>query len=38
MLTVHEITEIFYLSDEFYKEFAFSYKNHLLQANDGKNT
>lgn len=36
MLTVHEVTEIFYLSDEFCKEFAMSYKNHLLETNDGK--
>jgi hypothetical protein len=30
MLTVDEVTEIFYLSDEFSKEFTMSFKKHLL--------
>lgn len=34
MLTVNEITEIFYLSDEFSKEFDTTIKKHLLQADD----
>jgi Transposase DDE domain. len=36
MLTVNEVTEIFYLSDEFSKEFDVAYKNHLLKENNGK--
>jgi hypothetical protein len=36
MLTVNEVTEIFYLSDEFSKEFEFTFKKHLLKADTGK--
>ena len=36
MLTANEVTEIFYLIDEFSKEFDNVYKKHLLPANDGK--
>ncbi|MDR1973727.1 MAG: hypothetical protein LBQ31_03525 [Bacteroidales bacterium] len=36
MLTVDEVTEIFYLSDEFSKEFEFTFKKHLLKADIGK--
>jgi hypothetical protein len=36
MLTGNEITEIFYLSDEFSKEFAFSFKKHVLHDDNGK--
>jgi hypothetical protein len=36
MLTANEVTEIFYLSDEFSKEFAVTFKKHVLQENDGK--
>ncbi len=32
MLTANEVTEIFYLSDEFSKEFEVIFKKHLLQA------
>lgn len=31
MLSINEVTEIFYLSDEFSKEFEVVYKKHLLQ-------
>jgi hypothetical protein len=30
MLTANEVTEIFYLSDEFSKEFSIAFKNHVL--------
>jgi hypothetical protein len=36
MLTVNEVTEIFYLIDEFSKEFDILYKKHLLPMDDGK--
>ena len=36
MLTVNEVTESFYLSDEFSKEFDVAYKNHLLKEDNGK--
>jgi hypothetical protein len=36
MLTIDEITEIFYLCDDFSKEFDKSYKKHILQADNGK--
>jgi hypothetical protein len=36
MLTSAEITEIFYLSDEFSKEFDVEVKKHLLQEDTGK--
>jgi len=36
MLTVNEVTEIFYLIDEFSKEFDATFKKHLLKANDDK--
>jgi len=36
MLTTNEITEIFYLCDDFSKEFDKSYKKHILQADNGK--
>ena len=36
MLTANEVTEIFYLSDEFSKEFAITFKKHVLQGDDGK--
>ncbi|MDR0418879.1 MAG: IS982 family transposase [Prevotellaceae bacterium] len=36
MLTANEITEIFYLIDEFSKEFDIVYKKHLLPMGDGK--
>lgn len=38
MLTTNEITEIFYLCDDFSKEFDKSYKKHILQADNGKKT
>jgi len=38
MLTTNEITEIFYLCDDFSKEFEKSYKKHSLQADNGKKT
>ncbi len=38
MLTINEITEIFYLCDDFSKEFDKSYKNHILKADNGKRT
>lgn len=36
MLTVNEVTEIFYLSDEFSKEFETVFKKHLLQEDGSK--
>ena len=36
MLSINEVTEIFYLSDEFSKEFATSLKKHLLHEDAGK--
>ncbi|MDR3119140.1 MAG: IS982 family transposase, partial [Mediterranea sp.] len=36
MLTVSEVTEIFYLSDEFSKEFDITIKKHALQENKGR--
>jgi len=36
MLTANEVTEIFYLSDEFSKEFAITFKKHILQEDNGK--
>jgi hypothetical protein len=36
MLTVNEVTEIFYLSDEFSKEFDSTFKKHLLREDNGK--
>jgi len=36
MLTANEITEIFYLSDEFSKEFAITFKKHVLHEDNGK--
>lgn len=38
MLTTCEITEIFYLCDDFSKEFDKSFKKHILQADNGKKT
>lgn len=38
MLTINEITEIFYLCDDFTKEFDKSYKKHILQQVNGKKT
>jgi hypothetical protein len=38
MLTTNEITEIFYLCDDFSKEFDKSYKKHILQSDNGKKT
>jgi hypothetical protein len=38
MLTINEITEIFFLCDDFTKEFDKSYKKHILQTNNGKKT
>lgn len=38
MLTTDEITEIFYLCDDFSKEFDKSYKKHILVAESGKKT
>ncbi len=34
----HKITEIFYLTDEFYKEFNQVKEGHLLIENTSKNT
>jgi len=36
MLTVNEVTDIFYLSDEFSKEFDVAYKKHHLKEDNGK--
>lgn len=36
MLTTNEITEIFYLCDDFSKEFDKSFKKHILQSDNGK--
>jgi Transposase DDE domain. len=36
MLTVNEVTEIFYLSDEFSKEFDMTIKKHVLNDDNGK--
>jgi len=36
MLTTNEVTEIFYLSDEFSKEFAITFKKHVLHEDDGR--
>lgn len=36
MLTANEVTEIFYLIDEFSKEFIITFKKHLLRADNGK--
>lgn len=36
MLSVNEVTEIFYLSDEFSKEFSSTFKKHLLEENGSK--
>ena len=36
MLTANEVTEIFYLSDEFSKEFDMTFKKHLLKRDDDK--
>jgi Transposase DDE domain len=38
MLTINEITEIFYLCDDFSKEFDKSFKKHILKADNGKKT
>ncbi len=38
MLTINEVTEIFYLCDDFTKEFEKSYENHVLQQENGKKT
>ena len=38
MLTINEVTEIFYLCDDFTKEFEKSYKNRVLQQENGKKT
>jgi len=38
MLTTDEITEIFYLCDDFSKEFDKSFKKHILQSDNGKKT
>ena len=38
MLTTNEITEIFFLCDDFTKEFDKSYKKHILQQDNGKKT
>lgn len=38
MLTTNEITEIFYLCDDFSKEFDKSFKKHILQSDNGKRT
>jgi hypothetical protein len=35
MLTVNEVTEIFYLSDEFSKEFETTFKKHILKKENG---
>ena len=36
MLTIYEVTEIFYLCDEFSKEFEFSVKKHLMESDNTK--
>jgi hypothetical protein len=36
MLTANEVTEFFYLSDEFSKEFDMTFKKHLLSKEAGK--
>jgi hypothetical protein len=36
MLTANEVTEIFYLSDEFSKEFALTFKKHVLHEDKDK--
>lgn len=38
MLTINEVTEIFYLCDDFTKEFEKSYENRVLQQENGKKT
>ncbi len=38
MLATCEITEIFYLCDDFSKEFDKSYKKHILKTDNGKKT
>ncbi|KAA6344901.1 hypothetical protein EZS27_007497 [termite gut metagenome] len=38
MLTVNEVTEIFYLSDEFSKEFDKTFKKHVLSQSADKRT
>ena len=38
MLTINEVTEIFYLCDDFSKEFDKSFKKHILQSDNGKKT
>lgn len=38
MLTTNEIIEIFYLCDDFSKEFDKSFKKHILQVDNGKKT
>ena len=38
MLTTNEITEFFYLCDDFSKEFDKSFKKHILQSDNGKKT
>jgi hypothetical protein len=37
MLTINEITEIFYLSDEFSKEFEVTFKKYTLEESKDKN-
>jgi hypothetical protein len=34
MLTINEVTEIFYLSDEFSKEFGIIFKKHVLRKDN----
>jgi len=36
MLSINEVTEIFYLSDEFSKEFGSTFQKHLLEDGSGK--
>lgn len=38
MLTINEVTEIFYLCDDFTKEFEKSYDSRVLQTDNGKKT
>ena len=38
MLTVNEVTEIYYLNDEFSKEFDRTFQKHLLKQDNGKRT
>ena len=38
MLTVNEVTEIYYLNDEFTKEFDKTFQKHLLKEDSGKRT